>query len=137
MHDVTQQNVVAQKEHFLSAFVDINDDSGNDVFDVRFCKLTPKRSKVRNAIILMFSSIFGVILDWNQVKYKTCDHAKSCLFHCINICRFSRKMFEQAAFGLVFKQLPRDPANVNTRKNMHDPYIHQLTREGILASWDV
>ena len=26
--------------------------------------------------------------------------------------------------GLVFKQLPRDPANVNARKNMCDPYTH-------------
>ena len=32
-----------------------------------------------------------------------------CLFLCINIGRVPWKMFAYSAFGLVFKQLPRDP----------------------------
>ena len=32
--------------------------------------------------------------------------------------------------GLVFKQLPRDPAYVNARKNMCDPYIARLQIQG-------
>ena len=50
-----------------------------------------------------------------------------CLFHCINICQVPRRWFEHAACGLVFKQLPLDPANVNAWKNMGDPYIRKKT----------
>ena len=56
----TRQNVAARNENFVYAFVDVNVVSGNDVFDVRFCKLTPfctNRSNVRNKIILMFSGV--------------------------------------------------------------------------------
>ena len=35
-------------------------------------------------------------------------------------------MFEHSAFGFVFKQLPRDPANVNTLKTIVDPYNNLL-----------
>ena len=52
-----------ENEHFVYASVDVNVVSGNDVFDIRFCKLMPfctKRSNLRNAIILMF--FFSVFL---------------------------------------------------------------------------
>ena len=28
----------------------------------------------------------------------------------------------------MFKQLPREPANVNAFKNMYDPYIHKFLK---------
>ena len=34
------------------------------------------------------------------------------LFQCSNIRWITRKVFEHAACGLVFKHLPRDPSNV-------------------------
>ena len=34
-------------------------------------------------------------------------------------------MSEHSAWQPVFKQLPRDPANVNAWKNMCDPYTQQ------------
>ena len=34
------------------------------------------------------------------------------LFQCSNIRWITRKVFEHAACGLVFKRLPRDPSNV-------------------------
>ena len=44
------------------------------------------------------------------------------MFHCINTCRVPRMMLNTRPIGLVFKQHPRDPANVNAWKNMCDPY---------------
>ena len=38
-------------------------------------------------------------------------------------CGFSSVNTGQVAMGLVFKQLPLDPANVNACKNMCDHYI--------------
>ena len=55
LHDIMRQDDAAQNKHFVYAFVDVNVVSGNDVFDVRFCKPMPfctTRFKVRNAIIL-------------------------------------------------------------------------------------
>ena len=56
LHDIKQQNVVAQNDHFVYAFVDVNVVSRNDAFDVSFCTLTPfciTRFNVGNTIILM------------------------------------------------------------------------------------
>ena len=38
LHDVMQQTVKSRNEQFVYAFVDVNVVSGNDAFDVRFCK---------------------------------------------------------------------------------------------------
>ena len=67
MHDIMWQNLVVQNEHFVYAFVDINVVSGNDVFDIRFCKpmsFCTMRFNVRNMIIIMTcSGSFGVIIQ--------------------------------------------------------------------------
>ena len=39
-------------------------------------------------------------------------------------CRVPRMMLNTRPIGLVFKQHPRDPANVNAWKNMCDPYTN-------------
>ena len=45
-----------------------------------------------------------------------CENARiainNALFQCSNIRWVTCKVFEHAAFGLVFRHLPRDPANV-------------------------
>ena len=50
-----RQNIVSRNEHTVYAFVDVKVVSGNDVFDVRSCKLTPisYNEFQRNMIILM------------------------------------------------------------------------------------
>ena len=56
LHDVAWQNVVAQNEHFVYAFADMDVVSGNDMLEVRFRNLTPfctARCNVRNTVILM------------------------------------------------------------------------------------
>ena len=72
------------------------------------------------SMLLLMSMMFAemmsftfdfAILDLNQVKCKNSNHP--CLFHCIYICRILRKMIP---CGLLFKQLPWDPANVNAWK---------------------
>ena len=42
---------------------------------------------------------------------KNNDH--TCLSHCINTCQVPQMMLNTRPIGLVFKQHPRDPANVN------------------------
>ena len=44
-------------------------------------------------------------------------------FQCINIRQVPREVLKTAAFGLGFKHLPRDLANVDAWKTMFDPYI--------------
>ena len=45
------------------------------------------------------------------------------VFQCINIRQIPREVSKTVAFGLGFRHLPRDLANVNTLKTMFDPYI--------------
>ena len=45
------------------------------------------------------------------------------VFPCINIRQVLLEVLKNAAFGLGFQHLPRNPANVNAWKTMFDPYI--------------
>ena len=67
-------------------------------------------------------------VSWNHIKCKNND--QTCLFQCINICWVPRKMFEHSACGFVFKQLPRDLANVNAWKNVWSLYLKHLWLSG-------
>ena len=62
--------------------------------------------------------VFVTIWCWNRKLFKNTDHPS--LFHCNKICRVPRKIFDARPSGLVFKQLPQDPANVNAWKTMGD-----------------
>ena len=89
-----------ENEHFVYASVDVNVVSGNDVFDIQFCKLMPFLYKEIQPtkcdyFNVFFFSVFGAILDWNQGKSKNNDH--TCFFHCINIFRVPWKIFEHSA----------------------------------------
>ena len=78
LNNVTWHNIAARLEHFVYAFIYADVVSQSDVFDVRFCKLTPfctTRFNLRNTIILLtFWRFLCVILDWSQVKCKNNDH---------------------------------------------------------------
>ena len=63
------------------------------------------------------------------------NNDQTCLFHCINTCRVPRMMLNTRPIGLVFKQHPRDPANVNSWKNMCDPYIQHNEEVGMCEQW--
>ena len=51
---------------------------------------------------------------------KNNDH--KCLFHCITLAESLSRCWNTWSNGLIFKQLPWDPANKNAIK-MLDPYI--------------
>ena len=58
--------------------------------------------------------LWGVFVSICRVNLKLCknnDHPW--LLHCNNICHVPRKIFNTRPSGLAFKQLPRDPENVN------------------------
>ena len=56
----------------------------------------------QNTIILIPFQRFGVILDWNQVKCKNNDHTY--LFHWINICLVTRKMFGHSTCQILMHE---------------------------------
>ena len=70
-----------------------------------------EKFSVRNGqfnVLAAFSMRIG--LEYGKIC-KNNDH--TCMFHCINTCRVPRMMLNTRPIGLVFKQHPRDPANVN------------------------
>ena len=81
-----RQNVAARNEHFVCDFVDVNVVSGNDVFDVRFCKPTPfckRDSTYEIRLCSWLSGVFGAVFDWNKVKSKNNDY--TCLWPRVEI----------------------------------------------------
>ena len=65
---------------------------------------------------LWFSVSFYVVnVIFKRLKVDKSENARKAtnhgLFQCSNIRRITRKGFEHAACGLVFKHLPRDPSN--------------------------
>ena len=86
----------------------------------RFCKLMSfctTRFNVRNKIILMnFCGDFR--LDWKKVKCKNSDHPA------LTFAGSLRRWFEHSACRLMFKQLPRYPANVNAWKSPPYENVH-------------
>ena len=96
------ESVVNQTDHF----------SRKRCCDVR--KLTAdailfKEIQCKKTDILMFYQRFQCKYGWNKVAY-----ARIAIRH---VC-FIALTLALTPFGLVLKQLPRDPAN------MSDPYIH-------------
>ena len=51
------------------------------------------------------------------------------LFQCSNIRWITRKWFEHAACGLVFKHLPRDPLNIGINHGFQCSNIRWITRK--------
>ena len=70
---------------------------------------------------LMFKQRFRCELGWNKVKYARITITHVC-FIALTLAWSLGRCLKTRPLGLVFKQLPRDPANVNARKNMCDPY---------------
>ena len=88
-------------------------------------------------VLAMFSVAFW--LESSEIC-KINDH--TCMFNCTNTCRVPREMFEHKLNGLMFKQLPWDPANVNAGFSMtrifvrFDAHLDQMTQITITtASW--
>ena len=69
----------------------------------------------------MFKQRFRCELGWNKVKYARITITHVC-FIALTLAWSLGRCLKTRPLGLVFKQLPRDPANVNARKNMCDPY---------------
>ena len=73
--------------------------------------------------ILMFKQCFQYGFGWDQVKYARITITHVC-FIALTLAGPLGRCLNTQPNGLVFKQLPLDPANVNAWKNMCDPYIH-------------
>ena len=70
---------------------------------------------------LMFKQRFLCELGWNKVKYARITITHVC-FIALTLAKSLGRCLNSRPLGLVFKQLPRDPANVNAWKNMCDFY---------------
>ena len=89
---------------------------------------------------LMFQQRFQCEFGWNKVKYARITITHVC-FIALTLAGSLGRCLNTRPIGLVFKQHPRDPANVNAWKNMCDPYILSLTHTNerslnILLTWD-
>ena len=73
----------------------------------------------------MFKRCFQCGLCWNQVKYARITITHVC-FIALTLAGSLGRCLNTRPSGLVFKQLPQDPANVNAWKNMCDPYNHLI-----------
>ena len=72
--------------------------------------------------ILMFKRLFQCGVGWNQVKYGRITITHVC-FIALTLAGSLGRCLNTQPNGLVFKQLPQDPANVNAWKNMCYSYI--------------
>ena len=57
-------------------------------------------------------AVFSLGLGWNQVKYARITITYVC-FIALTLARSLERCFNTQPNGLVFKQLPQNPANVN------------------------
>ena len=86
--------------------------------------LTPfclEKSSVRKMDILIFKRCSKCSFGWNQVEYARITITHVC-FIVLTLAWSLRRCLNTQPHSLVFKRLPQDPANVNVRKNMCDPY---------------
>ena len=75
----------------------------------------------KKMINLMFQQRFQCELGWNKVNYARITITHVC-FIALTLAGSLGRCLNTRPIGLVFKQHPPDPANVNAWKNMCDPY---------------
>ena len=80
--------------------------------------------------ILMFLQRFQCEFGWNRGKYARITIINFC-FIALTLTWSLGRCLNTPPIGLVFKQLPRDPANVNVWKNMCDPYKNTCSNHEI------
>ena len=101
-----------QNKHFVSSFVDVNLITFH-MNDVTNSKNKMASMDVYSAVKATLSWFFKLLrrdFSWNHIKCKNNDQI--CLFQCINICRVPHRSLNIRPSGLLFKQLPQDPAIV-------------------------
>ena len=76
----------------------------------------------------MFQQRFRCEFGWNKVNYARITITHVC-FIALTLAGSLGRCLNTRPIGLVFKQHPRDSANVNALKNMCDPYIHAKEEE--------
>ena len=70
----------------------------------------------------MFQQRFQCEFGWNKVKYARITITHVC-FIALTLAGSLGRCLNTRPISFVFKQHPRDLANVNALKNMCDPYI--------------
>ena len=81
-------------------------------------QLTPfcvEKSSVRTWIFQCFTQCLHWAFGWNKVKYARITITHGC-FIALTLAGSLGRCLNTQPIGLIFKQLPRDPANVNARK---------------------
>ena len=131
LHGITWEIVAARNDQYVYVFVRENVARILTLwrcYDVRSLTLAPFcLEKTSVAKMAVFSVGF-----WLEAGKKLCkNNNHTCLFHCIKTLAGSlRRCLNTRPHSLVFKQLPREPANVNAWKNMCDPYIFSFFKVG-------
>ena len=96
-----------------------------EIIFVRRCKKSKQNSaKIihrNSALISIFPILYAIIVI---------EH----VFPCFNIRWVPRAMLKTSGCALGFQHLPRNPADVNARKNMFDPYIKAKSSRS-LSHW--
>ena len=130
LHDITQESVAALTDHFSDAFVCKMLHTAMILcrnYDIQvwhWCHFVWWIQVEENGYF-MFMRHFQCDFGWNQVKYARITITHVCFIAWTLFVALRRCLNTQPS-GIVFKQLPRDPASVNARKNMCDPYINTL-----------
>ena len=121
------ESIADQTDHFANVFVRENVAYVYDVvqhYDVRKYKgntILFREIQCKKMNNLMFQQRFQYELGWNEVKYARIMITHVC-FIALTLAGSLRRCLNTRPIGLVFKQHPPDPANVNSWKNMCDPY---------------
>ena len=108
------ERLADRTDHFADVFVRVNVAYGYDVMTFEskqpapFC-LEIQRKKMDN---LMFQQRFQHEFGWNKVKYARITITHVC-FIALTLAGSLGRCLNTRPIGLVFKQHPRDPANVN------------------------
>ena len=114
MHDITE-NVADQTDHFVDVFVRENVAYGYEVVPTLWrSKFTADAILLRTmekGEILMFQQRFQSDFGWNKKNMQNNDHTS--FFIELTLIGSLGRFLSARPISLVFKQLPRDPANVN------------------------
>ena len=109
MSDITRESVSAKTDHYVNVFVRKND--ARIITTLESLTLTPfclEKNSVRGFSGFGFQWAFG----WNQVNFARIMMTHVC-YIALTLAGSLGRCLNTRPNGLVFKQLPWDPANVD------------------------
>ena len=106
------ESIADQTDHFADAFVRENVVYGYDVRKFTANAILFREIQCKKRDILMYLQPFQCEFGWNKVKYARITITHVC-FIAFTLAGFLGRCLSTLPISHVFKQLPRDPANVN------------------------